>query len=614
MAEYIVSARKYRPARFSEMVGQEQVATTLKNAIRTSQLAHSFLFCGPRGVGKTTAARILAKTINCENITADFEACGGCASCVSFQQNSSFNIHELDAASNNSVDDIRALVDQVRFPPQSGKYKIYIIDEVHMLSAGAFNAFLKTLEEPPSYCKFILATTEKHKILPTILSRCQIFDFKRISIETIVKHLRHICEIEKIDAEEDALHIIAQKADGGMRDALSMFDRLSSFSGGKLTYASVLENLNVLDYDYFFKVTEALLAENLSLSVRLFDEILKKGFEGDDFILGLCEHFRNLLFCKDEGTLRMLEVSDGLKQKYAVQSTLASADFLVNCLNIGNQCDVQYKVSKNKRLTVELTLIKMCYINSVLSIESGKKKLKSEGITQEEPLNNAEKSAPVSKVSPSVKVPSELVRESNPHPGNPIERSGLVEEPPVKEVDKPAIQNKPDSVNPVKPIALSKTKKLLTIDSIGNDADNIKKQNGEQEEEDRYEGEILILNQENILKLWDDYAAGIPEEKKGLKIAFKSFKPVLDITILDRLSITVQSDIQKSQFEEVRLGLQNYLSRRVGASLTIEIIADKEVSTGTKPYTPKEKLERMIQKNPAIKILQQKLGLELDYD
>ena len=374
MAEYIVSARKYRPVRFSEMVGQEQVATTLKNAIRTSQLAHSFLFCGPRGVGKTTAARILAKTINCENITTDYEACGQCPSCISFQQNSSFNIHELDAASNNSVDDIRALVEQVRFPPQSGKYKIYIIDEVHMLSAGAFNAFLKTLEEPPSYCKFILATTEKHKILPTILSRCQIFDFKRIGIEVIVKHLKHICEVEKIDAEEDALHIIAQKADGGMRDALSMFDRLSSFSGGKLTYASVLENLNVLDYDYFFKVTDALLSENLALSVRLFDEILKKGFEGDDFILGLCEHFRNLLFCKDEGTLKMLEVSEALRQKYAVQSTLASADFLVNCLNIGNQCDMHYKVSKNKRLTVELTLIKMCYINAMVSVDSGKKK------------------------------------------------------------------------------------------------------------------------------------------------------------------------------------------------------------------------------------------------
>ena len=609
MAEYIVSARKYRPARFSEMVGQEQVATTLKNAIRTSQLAHSFLFCGPRGVGKTTAARILAKTINCENITADFEACGQCPSCISFQQNSSFNIHELDAASNNSVDDIRALVEQVRFPPQSGKYKIYIIDEVHMLSAGAFNAFLKTLEEPPSYCKFILATTEKHKILPTILSRCQIFDFKRIGIDVIVKHLKHICEIEKIDAEEDALHIIAQKADGGMRDALSMFDRLASFSGGKLTYASVLENLNVLDYDYFFKVTDALLTENLALSVRLFDEILKKGFEGDDFILGLCEHFRNLLFCKDESTLRMLEVSDALKQKYAVQSSLASPDFLVNCLNIGNQCDVQYKVSKNKRLTVELTLIKMCYINAVVSIDSGKKKLKSDSITENRVPINPEKPAieakPGAQITTTNDIPGEIIN---------VQQSVVAEEEPIKEIQKPVKQIPVDTANNPKPVALSKTKKLLTIDTAEDEAEAAKNNGAGQSDEMKIEGEVLILNQENILKLWDDYAVRIPEDKRGLKIAFKTFAPVLDPATLSKISVTVQSNIQKSQFDEVRLGLQNYLSKRTGATLEIEVVTDKAVTTGAKPYTPKEKMERLIQKNPAIKILQQKLGLELDYD
>jgi len=617
MAEYIVSARKYRPARFSEMVGQEQVATTLKNAIRTNQLAHSFLFCGPRGVGKTTAARILAKTINCENITADFEACGQCPSCISFQQNSSFNIHELDAASNNSVDDIRALVEQVRFPPQSGKYKIYIIDEVHMLSAGAFNAFLKTLEEPPSYCKFILATTEKHKILPTILSRCQIFDFKRIGIDTIVKHLKHICEVEKIDAEEDALHIIAQKADGGMRDALSMFDRLSSFSGGRLTYASVLENLNVLDYDYFFKVTDALLSENLALSVRLFDEILKKGFEGDDFILGLCEHFRNLLFCKDESTLKMLEVSEGLKQKYGVQSSLASADFLVNCLSIGNQCDVQYRVSKNKRLTVELALIKMCYINAVVSIDAGKKKLKSENIAENGSQSGTQLPGPEAKPSSHVAANSEATQERETPKETLIskkEEINLVGEDPVKEIQKPLKQNPADTANNGKPIALSKTKKLLTIDSVEEDAQSSKNNGTGQSDDIRFEGEVLILNQENILKLWADYAALIPEDKRGLKIAFKSFAPVLDPATLSKISVIVQSDIQKSQFDEVRLGLQNYLAKRTGAPIEMEVIADKAVSTGAKPYTPKEKLERMIQKNPAIKIMQQKLGLELDYD
>ncbi|HRP38586.1 MAG TPA: DNA polymerase III subunit gamma/tau [Chitinophagales bacterium] len=377
MADFLVSARKYRPQVFSEMMGQEHVSNTLRNAIKSGKLAHAFLFCGPRGVGKTTAARILAKTINCETPTADFEACGTCHSCTSFAQNSSFNIYELDAASNNSVEDIRELVNQVRFPPQSGKFKIYIIDEVHMLSQAAFNAFLKTLEEPPAYCKFILATTEKHKILPTILSRCQVFDFRRISIETIVKHLREICVQENIPFDEDTLHIIAQKADGGMRDALSMLDRLVSFGGGKLAYSEVLENLNVLDYDYFFKVTDALLAENVSDLLTLFHQILQKGFEGDDFMIGLCEHFRNLLFCKSEATANILELSSTLKEKYLQQALVANGNFLINCLALGNECDVRYRMSKNKRLTVELALVKMCFVNrlSEVGFSTDKKKM-----------------------------------------------------------------------------------------------------------------------------------------------------------------------------------------------------------------------------------------------
>ncbi|MFN8322640.1 MAG: DNA polymerase III subunit gamma/tau [Chitinophagales bacterium] len=590
MAEYIVSARKYRPSRFNEMVGQEQVATTLKNAIRTGHLAHSFLFCGPRGVGKTTAARILAKTINCENQTDDFEACGQCNSCVSFQQNSSFNIHELDAASNNSVEDIRALVDQVRFPPQSGKYKIYIIDEVHMLSLSAFNAFLKTLEEPPSYCKFILATTEKHKILPTILSRCQIFDFKRIGIETIVKHLKHICEVEKIEAAEDALHIIAQKADGGMRDALSMFDRLSSFSGGKLSYESVLENLNVLDYDYFFKVTDCLLTENLSGSLLLLDQILKKGFEGDDFILGLCEHFRNLLFCKDNQTLQMLEVSGNLKQKYTDQSSMASADFLVNCLQLGNQCDVQYKASKNKRLTVELTLIKMCYINSVVSVNADVSKKKLLDISDTPSLKDEKPE----KTTEKVEIKS-----------------------PVTDLEPQAAKTTNSTATPVtrsQPVILAKSKKILTIDSINDLEANAEKQLLKETSDEVFEGEILLLNYENIIRLWNEYAAGIPEEKKGLKISFNNFLPSLDEATLSKLTLKVQSDIQKKQFDEVRLGVQNFISKRVGALLEMEVIADKKIETGTKPYTPKEKLERLMEKNPEIKKMQQQFGLELDYD
>lgn len=585
MAEYIVSARKYRPTKFNEMVGQEQVATTLKNAIRTGHLAHSFLFCGPRGVGKTTAARILAKTINCESQTDDFEACGKCASCVAFQQNSSFNIHELDAASNNSVDDIRALVDQVRFPPQTGKYKIYIIDEVHMLSAGAFNAFLKTLEEPPSYCKFILATTEKHKILPTILSRCQIFDFRRIGVETIVNHLKHICEVEKIDAEDDALHIVAQKADGGMRDALSMFDRLSSFSGGKLTYASVLENLNVLDYDYHFKVTDALLSENLSLTLQLFDQVLKKGFEGDDFILGLCEHFRNLLFCKDPSTLKLMEVSGNLKQRYAEQSNIALSDFLVNCLSIGNQCDIQYKASKNKRLTVELALIKMCYVNSVVSIdaqEGSKKKLKSLTNTTE---RDEEK--------------PEVVKQDLPKQDNA----------------KANVQGSPPPVSRnIQPSIVGKTKKILKIDQLQDALDNpgdnpiIKVEQAEE----AYDDVVVVLNEENLLKLWDSYAATrIPEEKLGLKITFDKYKPKLNASM--DIEVYMTSDVQKAQIEEVKLGLESYIGQRVGATVQINVISDKKSENTRKPYTEKEKFERLVEKNPIIKKLQQQFGLELDY-
>ncbi len=595
MAEYIVSARKYRPMKFSEMVGQEQVATTLKNAIRTSQLAHSFLFCGPRGVGKTTAARILAKTVNCENISPDFEACGTCDSCTAFQHNASFNIHELDAASNNSVDDIRALVDQVRFPPQTGKYKIYIIDEVHMLSASAFNAFLKTLEEPPSYCKFILATTEKHKILPTILSRCQIFDFRRIGIETIVKHLQHICDIEKIEAEEEALHIIAQKADGGMRDALSMFDRLSGFGGGKLTYASVLENLNVLDYDYFFKVTDTLLTENISLVFQLFDEILKKGFEGDDFILGLCEHFRNLLFCKDNATLRLMEVSQQLKQKYHEQASLASPDFIINCLHIGNQCDVQYKQSKNKRLTVELALVKMCYVNSLVAVDdsSGKKK------------------APELKQSAKQELDTP-----------PTKAQAGFEKAEPKEKPQPIIQ-KPEAKNTVKedapsliktpPVTAAKGKKLLTLDGLKEaDVNSPATQPDVKQEQPVVSGEVLVLNAESALLIWEEYAAKLPEEKRSLRTIFSRFKPTLNSNM--QLEVKFQSETQLAQFDEVKGGVKFFYEGRTGAPVEIISSADTTIPSTAKLYKPIDILNNMMEKNPAIKKMQKELGLELDYD
>ena len=369
MENFVVSARKYRPQLFDSVVGQSHITTTLKNAIRTNHLAQAFLFCGPRGVGKTTCARILAKTINCQNLTNEAEACGKCESCVSFQNNASFNIHELDAASNNSVDDIRNLIDQVRYPPSSGKYSIYIIDEVHMLSTSAFNAFLKTLEEPPSYAIFILATTEKHKILPTILSRCQIFDFNRIQIADMTEHLSNIAVKEGIIAELEALELIAQKADGGLRDALSMFDLNVTFSKDNvLKYAEVLDNLHILDYDYYFRMTEALLKANISETFLLFDEILKKGFDGHQFIVGLLEHLRNLMVCKDPITVRLLQVSNSVQQKYLAQSAEAPYSFLVSGLSVGAICDMNYKAAKNQKLHVEICLLKLANISNVLNL------------------------------------------------------------------------------------------------------------------------------------------------------------------------------------------------------------------------------------------------------
>ena len=362
MDNFIVSARKYRPQTFQSVVGQNAITTTLKNSIIQQQIAQAFLFCGPRGVGKTTCARIFAKTINCQNRTEDGEACNACESCLSFNASASFNIFELDAASNSGVDDMRRLVEQVRIPPQGVNYKVYIIDEVHMLSSAAFNAFLKTLEEPPAYAKFILATTEKHKILATILSRCQIFDFKRIKTEDIVKHLKYVAAQENIGFEEDALHIIAQKSDGGLRDALSTFDQIVSFSNGNITYASTIENLNVLDYDYFFKIIDLILEENTADTLLLYNEILEKGFDGQHFLSGLNEHLRDLSVCKAPSTIKLMEVPDNIKNQYLNQSKAIADDMLVQLLTLFTKSESEYKVSNNKRLHVEVALMRACYL------------------------------------------------------------------------------------------------------------------------------------------------------------------------------------------------------------------------------------------------------------
>lgn len=412
MENFIVSARKYRPVTFQSVIGQPSITNTLKSAIKTKHLAHAYLFCGPRGVGKTTCARIFAKTINCSNLGADYEACNECESCKSFNENRSYSIHEMDAASNNSVEDIRLLIDKVRIPPQIGKHSLYIIDEVHMLSAQAFNAFLKTLEEPPAHAIFILATTEKHKILPTILSRCQIFDFNRIRVEDIVNHLMYVAKSENITVDPEALNIIAQKADGGMRDALSTFDQLVSFAGNNLSYKSVIENLNVLDYDYYFKLIDAFLSENFETALLIFDEVLNDGFDGQHFISGLNKHFRDLIVCKFPGTIKLLEVGAAIGERYLSQSASCEVDFLYRGLDLTNQCDVTYKTSRNQRLLVELTLIKLCKLLKKKELELEDNTTDKQKTTRNQPLSRSieAKATPVYKVG---QTPTVSIREVN---------------------------------------------------------------------------------------------------------------------------------------------------------------------------------------------------------
>ena len=388
MENYIVSARKYRPSTFRSVVGQRALTTTLKHAIEQNKLAHAYLFCGPRGVGKTSCARIFAKTINCLHPTAEGEACNECESCRAFNEQRSYNIHELDAASNNSVDDIRTLIDQVRIPPPIGKYKVFIIDEVHMLTTAAFNAFLKTLEEPPHHALFILATTEKHKVLPTILSRCQIYDFNRISIADIVEHLTYVASCEGVETEPEALNVIAQKADGGMRDALSIFDQVVSFTNGHITYQAVIDNLNVLDYEYYFRLTEAILGGNVRAALLILNEILSKGFDGQNFITGLASHFRDLLVCRDEATLVLFEVGASIRERYKAMAKQCADQLLFRAIELANSCDLNYKVSRNKRLLLELTLIQLCQLTQV---EESKKKALIEPLA---PTTSAPATAP----------------------------------------------------------------------------------------------------------------------------------------------------------------------------------------------------------------------------
>ena len=603
MDNFIVSARKYRPATFQTVVGQLHITGTLKNAIKNNQLAQAFLFCGPRGVGKTTCARILAKTINCESLSADAEACGVCHSCISFQNGNSFNIHELDAASNNSVEDIRSLIEQVRIPPQAGRYKIYIIDEVHMLSQAAFNAFLKTLEEPPNYAIFILATTEKHKILPTILSRCQIFDFNRIRVEDIAKHLAEIAHKEGIAYDEDGLHLIAQKADGGLRDALSMFDQIVSFSSKNVNYKSVIDNLNILDYDYYFKLTDAILSEDVANALLLFDEILSNGFDGNHFITGLASHFRNLLVCKDASTLKLLEVSEGIRQKYTIQSQLAPLSFLISALNISNQCDLNYKTSKNQRLQVELTLIKLCHIPAAVNLstagipamQDGQVKKKLNPV--EEPLIS-EVTLPIQETS--IPIPA-IVSE-------PITQELVVEEPAVSPSPEAMVEETAVKITIPK---LSSGKNSPLIPNLNDLEANYSKKEEIQTAVMMGESK-LEFSSDSMLKFWNAYAEKIKKEGKiNIFTIMTANPPVLLDNFL--IELLIENKIQEDLLSSEKVDLLNYL--RVEMKIFSIDLQTKYMEQTQKKrlYTSSDKYQHMLEKNPNLEEFKRRFNLDLDY-
>ncbi|WP_461789818.1 DNA polymerase III subunit gamma/tau [Pedobacter sp.] len=595
MENFIVSARKYRPATFETVVGQQHITGTLKNAIKNNQLAQAFLFCGPRGVGKTTCARILAKTINCTNLTAEQEACGTCESCQSFQSGHSFNFHELDAASNNSVDDIRSLIEQVRIPPQAGKYKIYIIDEVHMLSTSAFNAFLKTLEEPPPYAIFILATTEKHKILPTILSRCQIFDFNRIQVEDIAHHLAKIAQRENINTDNDGLHIIAQKADGGLRDALSMFDQIVSYTNRNVTYQAVIANLNILDYDYYFKLTDFLTNGDVSNTLLLFNEILNNGFDGNNFINGLAGHFRNLLVGKDNQTIKLLEVSETIKQKYLQQSNSVGLGFILTALNLANQCDLNYKNSKNQRLQVELALIKMCHIPSVIQLAN----------TATDPDQDKKKTL----------VKSAL--QENPRPENSVQRPAAAEQKPLTSTPPVVPPAKTETTTaktapatssiktmPVQRNAMPSLIPSLTDLNAGNNLN-------EEDKGPQYVrgNEKQAFTTDQFMACWQAYAQKAKEEDKiHLFTLLSSNEPLIDgfhVTVLVE-NIALESTLQSEKIE-----LLNYLRGNL-SNFDIQIFSKRvEAKQSDRIYTNKDKYAYLVEKNPKLEEFRQKFNLDV---
>lgn len=588
--KFIVSARKYRPQNFSTVVGQAHITTTLKNAIKNNQLAHAFLFCGPRGVGKTTCARILAKTINCENQTADGEACNTCNSCISFDAGTSMNIHELDAASNNSVDDIRSLVEQVRFAPQAGKYKVYIVDEVHMLSSSAFNAFLKTLEEPPPYAIFILATTEKHKILPTILSRCQIFDFKRITNNDTIEHLQEICDKEKIKAEKSALHVIAQKSEGCMRDALSILDKIVSFSQGKLNYSNTLEHLNILDEDYYFKLLDCLMQQQLSDAMLLYDEINRKGFEGDTLLEGYSEFVRNLLVSKDAKAAILLEVADDFKQKYLQASQQIATGWLIAALNLLNEAEINYKQARNKRLHVELTIIKLCYLLQAVEM------VNNDGTVSKKKLVEAVRPVAFRSIQP-IRVKEQQVEiKSIPAIRQTEEAKLIIEEPEVKKIVKQS--------GPVIP----ETKKPLgSLDALRKKISAQNKANG---------NEVKEITDAELRLCWEKFIEKLVAKKNHSAVT--NFK-MAELKIIDNNSIEIitGNNIQQKFIEGERAELINCLQEYFcNRQLTYAVTIIEKESTGEvteKPLSSREQYQKIIEEYPLVKELKDRLRLELDY-
>jgi DNA polymerase III subunit gamma/tau len=581
MENFIVSARKYRPATFDMVVGQDSITNTLKSAIKNKHLAQSYLFCGPRGVGKTTCARIFAKTINCSNLTDKGEACDKCESCISFNTLRSFNIHELDAASNNKVDDIRSLTDQVRIPPQVGKYSIYIIDEVHMLTSSAFNAFLKTLEEPPSHAIFILATTEKHKIIPTILSRCQIFDFNRIRIEDIVARLNFVAGNESVKAEEEALHIIAQKADGALRDALSIFDQIVSFSGKTITYKDVIENLNVLDYEYYFSSVDAALKGNVSQILMTFNEVLDKGFDGHNFVSGLNSHLRDLLVSKDSVTLRLLEATPSVKQRYLQQAENCSVDFLFRALETGTNCDLAYKNSKNQRLHVELSLIKLCRFNAEQEATAEKKK---------PDLINIKESPGKTPVLSKSEVSGKLSEPDETKTGRSEKTSETLQASKEKE---------PRSIS---------IKDIIAEDGIGYNTSG----SAEAESPALTPGNIIDeFTKEKFLAAWEDFAEEVRSDGPRVASMFKAIKPEIhsDNSVTLHLSNADQCDIFVQNYKQRLFG---FLERRFKtAGLTLEAIVDLAETDGI-IYSDEQKYNHLLSKYPDLKEIRRTFSLDFE--